>query len=221
MASIKNTEVYGMDESIKASWYPMLKEKYEWDIADVMDKDIRRANILAMDKRWWHANFLKWIVVQMDVEFAVKAWYELQRYQFIQFVSSMSLMHRLTQMDLDKVFNKYVTPEMVQLMKQYMQEYKDNPTLENELKLLYNCPMWVEFTARMTTNYMALRNAYHQRLWHKLPDRKVFTDWCETLPHAEWITWDNMLFEKPLLNKNNNEKKEQIPIQTKEEVKNV
>lgn len=207
MASIKNTEVYGLQESMVASGYPMRREApHEWEIKEriadnlLFAKDVKRSEILANEKRSWHANFLKGIVVQADVEFAVKARYESQRYKFRDFVSSMSLMHRLTQMDMDKIFNKYVTPEMVDTMKKYLQEYKDNPTRENELKLLYNCPMGVEFTARMTTNYMQLRQMYHQRKNHKLPDREVFCKRVETLPFHELITWDMQLFEDPALN---------------------
>lgn len=207
MAWIKNTEVYWLKESVRASWMPMRKEyrdNMQEEIAGTMEKDFRRANILAADKRPAHDQFLTWIIVQFDLEFAIKAWYELQRYHFIDFVSSMSLQHRLTQFDLDKTFNKYVTEETINNMKKYMAEYKANPTEENKKKLLYNAPLGTEFTARMTTNYRQLRTMYHQRRDHELDDWQIFCDWIDTLPHSEWITDDSRLFENPLRNKKQN-----------------
>lgn len=195
MAKISNTEVYWLEESVVASWYPMLKEKYEWDIHNALEKDFRRANILANDKRTAHDCFLKWIVVEFDYEQSVKALYEMLRYHFLDIVSSMSLQHRITQMDMDKVFNKYVTDEMIANMKKYLKEYHDNPNEESLKKLLYNCPLWVEFTARIVTNYLQLKSIYHQRRDHVLDDWQIFCDWIDTLPHSEWITNDSRLFE--------------------------
>ena len=204
---VRNTQVLWLKESMVASWYPMRKTApLEWEIqqriADetLFSKDVKRSLILWEDKRTGHDNFLTGIVVQFDLEFSVKARYEMQRYHFMDFVSSMSLMHRLTQMQLDEIFNKYVTPEMVDQMKELMRQYKENPTTENELKLLYNCPMWVQFTARMTTNYRQLRTIYHQRRDHKLPDRQKFCDRIETLPFHELITNDARPFENPARN---------------------
>lgn len=205
MAEVNNAEIYWLDESIVASWYPMLKE-YTADIQDQIwdelkfPKHVRRADILAKEPRPAHANFLKWIIAQFDLTFSNKAWVELERYHFLDFVSSMSTMHRLTQMDLEKAMNEYVTPEMIAELQKLQQAYLENPTKENKLKLLYNCPAWLELTARLTTNYMELRNCYHQRKNHQLPDRETFCDRCETLPHSERITWDMQLFEDQALN---------------------
>ena len=216
MAQVSNTEVYGLDESIIASGYPMLKEYKESVMDDIQDnlqfsKHIKRADILANEKRPAHSNYLKWIIAQFDLTFSNKARVEAERYHFLDFVSSMSTMHRLTQMDLDKAFNEYVTPEMIAELKKLQEAYLNEPTRENKLRLLYNCPAWLELTARMTTNYMELRNIYHQRKNHQLPDWDVFCKWVETLPYSEWITWDNVLFEdnnlnaKTKTNKNDNQ----------------
>lgn len=91
---------------------------------------------------------------------------------------------------------------MIANMKKYFKEYQENPTEENKKKLLYNCPLWVEFTARIVTNYLQLKSIYHQRRDHMLDDRQIFCDWVDTLPHSEWITNDSRLFE----NKKRNQK---------------
>lgn len=208
MSWIKNTEIYWLDESVRASGMPMRKEYREDMQGELNDallhsKDFRRADILASDKRSAHDQFLTGIIVQFDLEMSIKAMYELMRYHFIEFVSSMSLQHRLTQMDLDKAFNEYVTDEMIDNMKKYLALYKANPTPENKLRLLYNCPLGMELNMRMSTNYRQLRTMYHQRRDHELPDRQVFCDRVETLPHSERITNDSRLFENPLRNKQN------------------
>lgn len=38
------------------------------------------------------------------------------------------------------------------------------------------------------TNYAVLRNIYHQRRYHRLPEWHEFCNWIEMLPHSEWIT---------------------------------
>lgn len=48
---------------------------------------------------------------------------------------------------------------------------------------------------------MQLRQIYHQRRNHELPDWQEFCDWIETLPHSEWITGNAIPFED---NKRNN-----------------
>lgn len=127
-----------------ASGYPMLRKPIEdikKEISENLNVAERRSNILANEKRTGHANFLKGIVTQFDLDFTVKAWYEAQRYKFLDFVSSMSTMHRLTQMNMDEVFNEYVDEDLKNKMKNLIAEYNENPTKENKLRVLYNCPM--------------------------------------------------------------------------------
>jgi hypothetical protein len=56
-------------------------------------------------------------------------------------------------------------------------------------ELVYNCPMGLELTARVTTNYLQLRTVYRQRKNHRLTEWHVFCDFIRNLPHAkEFIT---------------------------------
>ena len=53
-------------------------------------------------------------------------------------------------------------------------------------------PMGKELTKIDMFNYQNLRNIYHQRKGHRLPEWKVFLDWIESLPYSkEFITIDN------------------------------
>jgi hypothetical protein len=51
--------------------------------------------------------------------------------------------------------------------------------------LIYACPMGLELTARVNTNYMQLRIMYHQRRAHRLGEWHTFCHWIESLPLAD------------------------------------
>ena len=135
---------------------------------------------------------------------------ELERYHFIDFVSSQSTMHRITKFDLDKAYIKYVDSRMINIMKEKIETYNewmDNKevwntcdedrlrwkmTTENKyLEILYSNPCGFQLTARMTTNYQQLKTMYAQRRNHRLPEWHEFCDWCETLPHFKELCLTN------------------------------
>lgn len=195
MAKVSNVEIYGLEESIVASGYPMRTERLENIKAEVMDNlDIhtKRAVKLAQTKIGeGHDNWLNGIIAQFDLQVSTKAWTQFQRYHFLEFVSSMSTMHRLTKMSFDEVFNEYVTQQTREQMKELQDAYNENPSKENKLKLLYNAPAGLEITARMSTNYRQLKTIYKQRRNHLLPDWQMFCDWIESLPYSYLITGKN------------------------------
>ena len=192
MSSINNVNIYGLEESIAASGYPMATEIMNLvDLKKAGEKSNERAKKLAKAAIGsGHDQFLTSIIVQFDLTFPLKAWVELQRYHFIDFCSSMSTMHRIVNMNLDKYCNKYVSENIKSILRAYILEYKENPTEENFRKVIYNIPSGFEYTARLTTNYRQLKTIYSQRKNHRLPDWKMFCEWIETLPHSEYITGD-------------------------------
>ena len=192
MSNINNVCIYGLEESVAASGYPMATEIMNLiDLKKASEKDHQRANKLANTLIGsGHDQFLTSIIVQFDLTFPLKAWVELQRYHFIDFCSSMSTMHRITKMDLNKSCNQYVDKKILDLLQELIYNYNENPTNENFYKLIYNIPSGFEYTARLTTNYRQLKTIYSQRKNHRLPDWRVFCDWIEELPHSEWIIGD-------------------------------
>ena len=192
MSSINNVSIYGLEESIAASGYPMSTEIMNLvDLKKASKKDYQRANKLGSTPIGsGHDQFLTSIIVQFDLTFPLKAWIELQRYHFIDFCSSMSTMHRISKMDLNKSCNQYVDKKILDLLQELIYNYNENPTNENFYKLIYNIPSGFEYTARLTTNYRQLKTIYSQRKNHRLPDWRIFCDWIEELPHSEWITGD-------------------------------
>lgn len=182
-----NIKVYGLEDSIKRSKYPMSTD------IDLLNSDITSTiNSLATTRIGeGHDNFLNGIIVQFDLTFTVKAWTELQRYHFIDFVSSQSTMHRITKFNLDEAYIKYTDSRIVEIMKNLVDDYNNSTEEEKKekyLKVLYSNPCGMKLTAGMTTNYRQLKTIYKQRKNHKLPEWRIFCKQIEELPHSEWIT---------------------------------
>ena len=181
MAKIENIQVYGIEDSFKASKYP-----FAVNTDDVNSEITDRIRSLAKCKMGTgHDNFLNGIIVQFDLTFSIKAWVELQRYHFSEFVSSQSTMHCISKMDIKSMCNEYVSDVVIAEVERLKEVYLNDKTDENYLRLLYNTPTGFELTARMTTNYRQLKTMYMQRKAHRLPDWHTFCDWIEKLPYAK------------------------------------
>lgn len=175
---VTNVAVYGLDESVRASKYPMAVDVDAVD-GTYTDTVYRLGNAPIGSG---HDNFLNGIVVQFDLTFSLKAWTEMQRYHFIDFVSSQSTMHRIAKFDVEAQCNDYVDATTLFRLQQLVTIYKTNPTEDNYLRILYNIPTGLRLTARMTTNYRQLKTIYAQRKNHRLPEWREFCAWIETLP---------------------------------------
>lgn len=181
---ISNYKVYGLEDSVKASKYPMAVDT-EACTAEITDRTMSLANC---DTGTGHDQFLTGIIVQFDLTFTIKAWVEGERYHFLDFISSQSTMHRVAKFDIGKQCISYVKQQTIDLCEQLKKEYNANPTPEKYLELLYNIPVGFRLTARMTTNYRQLKTIYQQRKTHRLHEWKDFCKWIESLPHSELIT---------------------------------
>jgi hypothetical protein len=180
---ISNVDVFGLGNAVKASKYPK-----STDVDSCTPEITKTVEKLAGCKTGTgHDQFLTGIVVQFDLTFTVKAWTEAERYHFLDFVSSQSTMHKITEFDLDTAYISYVDPRMVTIMKELVAEYNANPTPDGYLKVLYSNPCGFRLTARMTTNYRQLKTIYQQRKTHRLPEWRWFCAWVESLPHSEFI----------------------------------
>lgn len=183
--NICNVRVYGLEESMVASGYPMRTDLPQKMYA-LGEKDILRANKLAGSPMGeGHDNFLNGVVVQFDLTAPIKVWTEAQRYHFLDFVSSASTMHRLSKMTLDDAFDSSVDESIIAIVKELQEKYNTTGAKEDYLKLLMSCPVGLNLTARMTTNYRQLKTIYRQRKNHRLPHWHDFCDWIETLPWAK------------------------------------
>lgn len=203
MLEIKNTRVYDLKESIIACRNAMRLEMPEYTDEE-FEKGFARAKKLVQASKngtvKCHDNFMTGIRVSFDLKYTQYITKQFQRYHWFDYVSSSSLMHRITKMDFEKCCNKYVTQESIDQMKRLIIEYNE---ISNELvldgyhedhtKRLYeawmrvisNCPMGTELFVRVSTNYKQLQTIYFQRKGHKLKeDWGEFEKWVESLPYA-------------------------------------
>jgi hypothetical protein len=186
MLEISNVRVYDLKESIIASRNAMRLTPPEYTDEE-FEKSLPRAIQLANTKNGsGHQTFLSGIRVSFDLKYPNYISPELQRYHWIDIVTSSSKMHRLTKMDMDACFNEYVTQNSVNQMKQLIAQYNDNPTYERFMYVISNCPQGVELFMRVSTNYLQLKTIYHQRKTHKLKeDWGNFCKAIRTLPYAQ------------------------------------
>ena len=98
---IKNVRVYGLEESIKAAKFPMATDVDKLD--ETMTSGIKK--LAQSPKGEGHDNWLQGVIVQFDLTATNKFWVEMERYHFIDFISSQSTMHRITKFDLNKAYN--------------------------------------------------------------------------------------------------------------------
>ena len=116
---VKNVCVYGLDESVKASKYPLAV-----DTNQCTDEITGRTRSLAAcEKGSGHDQFLTGIIVQFDLTLSIKAWTEAERYHFLDFVSSQSTMHRIASLDVDQQCNEYVTENTKKELQKLKDEY--------------------------------------------------------------------------------------------------
>lgn len=187
--NISNIQIYDFNESVVASGLPMMAEYdprwFENEVellakcADITSNPhFKRAAKLASNPAGsGHCNFLSGITVSMNVTATNVWWMQMERYHFVQIVSSQSKMHRLRQMAASgnkNIYHDKVHPDY----------HLDTEETFDDEYLAYNCPMGLELTARITTNYLQLKTIYSQRHNHKLTEWKDFCRFIESLPFA-------------------------------------
>lgn len=202
---VDNVRIYGIEESIIASGYPMQTETFNMNEINLKDKDLKRAMHLGNAVAGCgHDCFAKGITVQFDLQVPEYIWRQLDRYHFIDYVSSQSKMHRILKIDIDKACNKYVTETSINLLNYLIEEYnKINNDTDFKVKLrngevvtnkedvfnmiIANTPSGIMLTARMTTNYLQLKSIVGQRNNHKMQEWRLLCDYFKTLPMFDMV----------------------------------
>lgn len=214
MLRVKNVKVYDLEESVISCRNAMRLELPEYTEQEFKDS-LERAKKLAQTKTGsGHQTFLSGIRVSFDLIYPNYVSPELQRYHWVDIVTSASKMHRLMEMDLDMVCNKYVPKVFIDEMRKLIDRYRrikaadddkfqgavfwlrDGEVIKAETKddaLYYSfmecisaCPQGIELFMRISTNYLQLKNIYHQRKNHKLREDWVegfCVDFIEKLPY--------------------------------------
>lgn len=188
---IENTQVYGYERAIKASGNPM---RTVIETTDIDEKDIQRAVRLGTTKQGaGHDNFLKGILVQLDVTAPLYWWKQAQRYHWFDFISSQSTMHCLLKFDIRTQCVEETDERVIKVLEELVAEYNALPEFDESKKakwrtLVATLPCGFCLGATMTTNYQQLKTMYYQRRTHKLEEWKIFCAWCESLPGFKDLT---------------------------------
>lgn len=217
MLTIQNVKVYDLEESVIACRNAMRLTPPVYTEEEFKQSLERAIQLARCGSGSGHRNFKKGIRVSFDIVYPNYISPELQRYSFIDIVSSSSKMHRLINMDLDACCNKYVPQVFIDEMNVLINRYnliKNAPnyivhefTLRNGEKItaykkdalyyafmqvLSACPQGIELFMRCSTNYEQLTTIYRQRKGHKLrEDWGAFLEMIENLPYSkELITCD-------------------------------
>ena len=219
---IKNVNVAFLNESICRSGYPMqTEEPYDMEFNNGLKSDslsessiIRAKKLANTSVGSGHNNFLKGIIVQFDILYPQYFAQQLQRYNFVDIISSQSKMHKLTSIeDIAYNCNEYVLDRIINEVNILIEIYNDNdfpysysvfstnPEGEDVLLIkdknhcfqyiISNLPMGYQLWMGISTNYLQLKTIYNQRKNHKLTEWKEFCEWIKILPMSELITDKN------------------------------
>lgn len=198
LLEVKNIHVYGLNESCAASGFPM--KINEPKSTECTGKDILRMTRLGtVPAGSGHDCALKGIIIQFDLKAPIKVWTEAERYHWFDIVSSQSTMHRLSKMDIRNCMDESVDHRMIDIMMELQNDYLVKNEIAKQtgnkkttkaakqayLRLLLSCPVGLNLTARISTNYLQLKTIYRQRKNHRLPHWHVFCNTIEKLPYAK------------------------------------
>lgn len=215
MLEFSNVKVYDLRESIISCRNAMRLEAPDYNSEEEFNKGLDRAKKLVNASKndnnvKCHDNFLTGIRVSFDMKYTQYISKQFQRYHWFDYVSSSSLMHRITKMDFSKCCNKYVSQTSIDEVTKWVNVY--NNIVNNHIEeyvfdtgkekfhtytykdtiytafmlVISNCPMGTELFVRVSTNYKQLQTIYYQRKHHKLhEDYNAFIDMVKSLPYAK------------------------------------
>lgn len=144
MVEIRNTQVYNLKEAVVASGNAMRTELTPVN-DETFEISLERCKKLAKNGGGTgHTNFRTGILVSFDLKYPQYFTKQLQRYHFIQYVSSTSMMHRITKMNFKECCNKYVSKGMIEFMNGLIEIYNRLSNSKDKL----------EFFARVQNEYL-------------------------------------------------------------------
>jgi hypothetical protein len=198
---IENTEIHGIDSSLRAMRFPMGSTGDNFG-----DKDKKLSSKLAgCPAGSGHDSFLKGILVKADITADHSWWLQESRYHFIDIVSSSSKMHSISKGSIRDKCHEYVSDTIINIVDELIDlynNYEDNDMVESHIfhslgyaqsdiitkeqlfeMIIMNTPIGYELKAQVSTNYLQLKSMYRQRKNHKMSSwNKVFREWVEGLP---------------------------------------
>ncbi|SFB10420.1 hypothetical protein [Selenomonas ruminantium] len=184
-----NVRVYGIREALIRAGYPMatvVNEDMTLDKRTVED-------MLRIGKTLGHApighgddKFLRQIMVSFDLLAPRYFWAQFDTYGVFTTKNSQSTMHRGKALDYRRMSDGLVDDKILDRFLAIVEDYTENPTEENLLRVKANMPEGVCLGAGISTNYAQLRTIFYQRKNHRLPQWRWFCDeFIKGLPYAK------------------------------------
>jgi hypothetical protein len=189
---LPSVRVYGLDNAIVHSSNAFNSDLIREDLLNDKDK-IRGEKLGQTPTGQGHDNFLQGIIVQFNMYAPLYMWKQIQRYHFMDFVSSQSTMHTLTKFKVSERCVFDTDPIILNRYQALLDEYvliEDNTPQKTEAwrTLVASLPSGFVLGASMTTNYRQLKTIYQQRKNHRLIEWQQFCAWCDTLPMFKELT---------------------------------
>lgn len=193
MLEISNVKVYDLKECVIASRNAMRLTPPEYTDEEFEASLPRAIQLAKCGGGSGHSNFRKGIRVSFDIKYPNYISPEMQRYGFLDIVTSNSKMHKLVKMNMDCCFNKYVMRESKEIMKRLIEHYNTMLEYGNKddiyrafMMVISNCPQGIELFMRCSTNYEQLATIFRQRRHHKLKeDWGAFCQFIKDLPYSK------------------------------------
>lgn len=159
MVEISNVQVYDLEESVIASGNAMRTEPVKDVTYEEFHRGLERCKKLAqLGGGTGHSNFRTGIRVSFDIKYTQYFTKQLQRYHFLDIVSSSSLMHKISKMDFQNCTNKYVSDKVKQMMQYFVVTYN----------MLCKGKMEISERTLSISNYKILLDMYYSE--DEIPD---------------------------------------------------
>ena len=162
---IESTEVYGLNKAVIASGNAM-RTVMANNLLDPTDKDLKRAALLGTTNPGeGHDNFLNGIIVQFDLYAPLYMWKQIQRYHFLDFVSSQSTMHRLLKFDVATQCVSDTDPVIVRRYQDLVADYNAAPDAAKWRTLVASlpCGFVLGATIKSRSGTISAHRAKHSR----------------------------------------------------------
>lgn len=132
-----------------------------------------------------HRKFLRMIHVQAEIE-APRYWLtELDTYKVGTVRNSSSTMHLITKDTLtqDNFEGGMIPQDYIDYLNDLIMAYNREKHTGTFLKIKRMLPESYLQKIVWDANYEVIWNIYNQRKDHRLPEWRIWRDWCETLPY--------------------------------------
>jgi len=129
-----------------------------------------------------HDVFLNGLMVYFDWNISKIVREQLLRYNFINVISSQSLMHKLH----EHIANESSWADVPKEIREgFLKYYEGGHT---DIEVVNSLPLGFRYEISFCCNYRQLKTIYSQRKEHKLKDWRDFCNELELLPNSHWIT---------------------------------